>query len=481
MLNKKMTCFSSKFFLGIAGIFLFAFSQVSHAQKVTASLDSAKILIGDHVHLKINITAPAIQSIQAPVLTDSLIQPFELVEQGKTDTLKIGNEFAIIQNYTISCFNTGKVFFPSLPYFIQGQSYLTDSIPLQVETIQLDTTGQLKPIKGPIQVPLTFKEVLPYFYWALLAAAIILGLLYIYRKYFRKKETVLEETIIEPPHIIALNKLKAIEEEKLWQQDRVKEYYVKVSDTIREYIENRFSIHALEQTTDELMTSLKRARVNASNRAHIERILTFADLAKFAKTQPLPNENADTMRLSVEFVEKTKQNTSLEDRTHGAQAQKKFYQQNEYQLHPNSLAAFNTRLIIGCIAAAIVIPFIVLSVVYLMEIMSVIILLTNYSTPIIVAFLVLLATAGYVTYYRKQSALKHYRFIFSNQGITERNKGKKDLYFTHEQIKSITENKTGEMTIYTADIHLKMTISPFIERREEVKERLAQITPVEFV
>lgn len=481
MLNKKMTCFSSKIFLGIAALSLLAFSQVARGQKVTASLDSTKILIGDHVHLTINITAPSVQSIQAPLITDSLIQPFELVEQGKTDTLKIGNEFAIIQNYTVSCFNTGKVFFPSLPYFIQGQSYLTDSIPLQVEKIQLDTTGQLKPIKGPIQVPLTFKEVLPYFYWALLAAAIILGLLYIYRKYFRKKETVLEETVIEPPHIIALNKLKAIEEEKLWQQDRVKEYYIKVSDTIREYIENRFSIHAPEQTTDELMTSLKRARVNASYRAYIERILTFADLAKFAKTQPLPNENTETMRLSVAFVENTKQNTHLEDRAQATQIQKKFYRQNEYQLQPNSLSAFNTRLLIGCIAAAIAIPFVLLSLIYLLEIMPIIILLTNYATAIIIVFLILLSTIGYVTYYRKHAAVKQYRFIFSNQGITERNKGKKDLHFTHEQIKSITENKTGEMTIYTADIRLKMTISPFIERREEVKERLAQITPVEFV
>lgn len=453
-----------------------------NAQKVMISLDSPKMLIGDYVPLKINITTQSLDSIQSPILNDAIIAPFEIIAQGKTDTLKIGNEFAIIQNYTLICFKTGQVFFPSLTYHLQGKIILTDSIPLQVETIKLDTTGQLKPIKGPIQVPLTLKEILPYFYWVLLGGILILIFWWLYRKYFAKKEIVTEEKIIEPPHIIALKKLRAIEDEKLWQHDRIKEYYIKVSDTIREYIENRYSIHALEQTTDELIISLKRVRVNATNRAKIERILSLADLAKFAKTQPLSNENVESMHLSIEFIEKTKQNIELEERRNSANMlQNKFYGRNEYKLVINSQAKFIKSIIITAILAALLIPMAFILIVYGLNIFPLIIFITNYGMMLSLGFLLLLIGFFYMIYRNKKSHLEQYRLIFSSSGITERIKGKNDKHFTNEQIRSITENKKGEMIIYTTDIHQKIMISNFIEHRDEVKERLTQIMPVEFV
>jgi hypothetical protein len=112
----------------------------------------------------------------------------------------------------------------------------------------------------------------------------------------------------EPAHLIALRELDRIKEEKIWQQGKIKLYYSEITDVLRQYIENRFDIPAMENTTDETITTFKyrRSLVDEKSFENLKQILTNADLVKFAKYEPLPDDNNMVLVDSYFFINQTK-------------------------------------------------------------------------------------------------------------------------------------------------------------------------------
>ena len=109
-----------------------------------------------------------------------------------------------------------------------------------------------------------------------------------------------------PAHIFALEALKQLDREKVWQSGEVKLYYVRLTEILRKYIERRFFIDALEMTTGEIVEAMEKRKMSEEYIESVKNTLTLADLAKFAKHKPLPDEHANAMTKSVEFVELTK-------------------------------------------------------------------------------------------------------------------------------------------------------------------------------
>ena len=109
-----------------------------------------------------------------------------------------------------------------------------------------------------------------------------------------------------PAHIPALKKLEEIKKLKLWQHEKTKEHHSQISETLRAYIEDRFGTIALEQTTYEIAYSLKLKDISPNRLEQLIEVLKLADLVKFAKEKPLPNENEDSLTKAFEFVNATK-------------------------------------------------------------------------------------------------------------------------------------------------------------------------------
>ena len=109
----------------------------------------------------------------------------------------------------------------------------------------------------------------------------------------------------EPLHIRALQALDELEKEDLWQKGAVKEYYVRLTDILRSYIEARFGIPAMERTTDELAGIARRHAGLAAQADRIYQILFTADFAKFARAQPLPTEHLAAMQSTRDFITAT--------------------------------------------------------------------------------------------------------------------------------------------------------------------------------
>ena len=108
--------------------------------------------------------------------------------------------------------------------------------------------------------------------------------------------------------MIALRELDRIRGQKLWQQEKLKQYYSEVSDTVRIYIQNRFDIQAMEQTSSETIGTFKQNSnlVDGKTLDQLQHILSLADLVKFAKYTPLPDDNNQTLINAYLFVNQTK-------------------------------------------------------------------------------------------------------------------------------------------------------------------------------
>lgn len=284
--------------------------------KATASLDSANILLGDQVKLFLEINHPKKVEITFPQVPDTIRGNIEVLQQSEIDTFEMDDETfqKQIQSYLITCFDSGSHRIPPFWFKINMDGRI-DSIPsngvtLNVQTIPIDTTRGPTDIKMPYDAPVTLKEVIPYILGIILIGAILFFILYsIKRKKQNKPIFTLPKKPKEPAHVIALRELDRIKDEKLWQQGKIKPFYSDVTETLRTYIEDRYDIPAMEKTSDETLDSFRFRRdlLKEKTFENLSRILKLADLVKFAKYTPLPDDNNMTLVDAYFFINDTKE------------------------------------------------------------------------------------------------------------------------------------------------------------------------------
>ncbi len=289
----------------------FSFGLRAQNIRVEARLDTSSIPLGDQTKLHVNIHLPAGTVLTYPHLKDS-IGKLIIVGDGRIDT-SLNKEDTTIQTihqtYTLTSFDPGTYQIPEFVFKTETNSFKTSPLQLQVTPVAVDTTKGIYDIKQPLAVSYTFVDWLKdNWYWVALALTLILALIGLI--YYLKKRTKSETPKIKtresvPAHVQALNRLSALRDKKLWQQELIKEYYSEVSDILREYLEARYVIKALEQTTGEIVAALKHKNMDVSNRNLLRQILTLADLVKFAKEKPAPNENEQILEDAVQFVTQT--------------------------------------------------------------------------------------------------------------------------------------------------------------------------------
>lgn len=293
-------------------IIFIVLSMQANAQtvKVDAKLDTNQILIGDQVGFTIRLQIPKSEAFIWPMITDTLPEKLEIVKTSKIDTTQVGNDYLNIeQKLTLTVFDSGYYVIKPIRFFFgtdYAQSIETEPYLLNVFTVDVDTTLSIKPIKGPMAAPVTLAEILPWVLTALLV--LILSGLAVY--FLKKKKNKQPVTFLRPKpkipvHKIALDKLDKLKKEKLWQQDLIKAYYTQLTDIIREYIEERFKITAIEMTTWEIIRSFAGAKIEQANLIMLREILEEADLVKFAKHKPLPDMHEKSMSNAVAFVLQT--------------------------------------------------------------------------------------------------------------------------------------------------------------------------------
>jgi len=288
-------------------------SKLSFAQdaKVSTKLDPPQIVVGDQARLFIEIQNNQKQGrLQWAVIPDSF-NKLEVVERGKIDTVKQGDVFTFRQRLLITGFDSGVFKIPSFQFPVISNSgtasaVQTDSFQLLVQTVAVDTTQPFKPIKNIIFVKSSWLDNIWIFIGAAVFIILIAFVLFYFLRNRKDKTLVVDNGPVETLQEKTIRLLTELEQQELWQKGQVKEYYVQLTDIVRDYIELRFKTPAMELTTDELLESVLRHKEMIPYRELLAGILYTADLAKFAKSQPLPAEHVATMEQAKHFVNLTK-------------------------------------------------------------------------------------------------------------------------------------------------------------------------------
>jgi hypothetical protein len=180
----------------------------------------------------------------------------------------------------------------------------------------IDTTQQaITDIKDVYNPPIDWMFYLTIAGSVLLAILLFALVLYLVNKYLKSRENKGEEVVVEPldprkAHEIAYEELKLLKKKQLWQAQQFKAYYTELTEILRRYISNRYDIDAMEQTSDEVMTEFRQNKELREKKEEIKLladVLQLADLVKFAKWQPLPDECERSFHQVTQFIDQTKE------------------------------------------------------------------------------------------------------------------------------------------------------------------------------
>ncbi len=276
--------------------------------ELRTELDTNQIRIGEQLNLDINLRHPVGLNVIFPEIRDTLMAGVEVLQAYPMDTVIEDENLRLHQRYRLTSFDSGFYEIPPLKFYFQsGQwndSLESNPIYLLVHSVAVDST--IYDIKSPIHVPLSFIEVFPYVAAGLvLVAAVFLTYRYLRRRRKQKVKTMPEQPR-DPAHVIALRELDRLREEKLWQKSEFKPYYTRLTEIIRQYMERRYHIPAMEMTSHEILDTWKRDEHPEEDLvSKLHRLLNLADLVKFAREKPLASDNEENLDRAYEFVKRT--------------------------------------------------------------------------------------------------------------------------------------------------------------------------------
>lgn len=266
--------------------FISCLSGFAQEPEVSSSVDSTSIKIGEQVSYRINVEADSTSLIVFP--EGQTFNPMEVVESLAADTTRIGARFRLIKDYMLTQFDSGTYTIPQQRVLINETPYLTDSVTIEVTGVAVDTTKQkMYSIKPAMEVPSGFD--IPGWVWWLLAVLVLGGLVfYFFRR--RKKRKEAEQKL--PPYERAMFELQQLDQSHLLENRQTKEYYSKLTEAVRRYIEDEVHLRAMESTTSELISYLEmkmqagELKLSRETIDNLKVILHRADLAKFANSKP---------------------------------------------------------------------------------------------------------------------------------------------------------------------------------------------------
>ncbi len=282
---------------------------------VTSAFDSARIYIGDQIKFTITIDKPSNLKLTYPVLKDTLCKNIDILSGPVVDSSAVQNgRIKVIEKYLITSFDSGFYQVPPVFAELKNESgikrFYSDYSKLEVMRVNIapaDTTSKIFDIVSPYKAPITIGEILP---WVLIIALLGFiawaGIRYL-RKIRKTKEGIVQLEYPDPAHVIAFRSLEKLRDEELWQKGEIKNYYTRLTEILRQYLENRFRVYSLEMTTSETLEELVKTGFRKDGSYNkLKAILTGADLVKFAKYNPEPSENESHFQESWDFVQATK-------------------------------------------------------------------------------------------------------------------------------------------------------------------------------
>lgn len=280
--------------------------------EVNSAVDTSIITIGDRIKYTLTIEHKAGLRVEQPGAGVNLGQ-FEIKDYKIYEPVEKDGYRFLKYEYIISVFDTGTFMIPPFPlaYFPTdslGAYKIIEASPINiyVRSVIQDDKRELRDIKPPVQIPFNY-----FFLFSMLAVVVLLTVAayFGYLFYKRRKEKGYLFRAPEPPrpaHEVALQAIADLLKRKLPEQGAYKQFYSEISEIIRRYIENRYFLPALEETSDEIMRDMKNQDLPDELYRLLSEFLNLSDLVKFAKYIPDQQENEKIILQARRLVEETK-------------------------------------------------------------------------------------------------------------------------------------------------------------------------------
>ena len=288
-------------------LFCLLLTSVAFSQSIQSTIDSTQIKIGSQFNLTIKANVSQKDKVVFPEA--QFFGPLEVLESYPVDSIKKDNKLELIKKYGLTQFDSGRYVIPSLQVIINNKAIRTDSFAIVVNPVVVDTLKQqMYDIKSiiPVEKPTDY-----FWLYVLLGFLGIVGIgilvyYFIKKKQIQKNEA--DEILFASPIEKALSQLQSLEGKELWQKGETKAYYSELTDITRYYLEEAIAIPAMESTSNELFqtlkTTVKKRKIKLSQDVleKFKKVMSNADLVKFAKSKPLDFEIENDKKMVDSFL-----------------------------------------------------------------------------------------------------------------------------------------------------------------------------------
>ncbi len=295
--------------------------------QVDIKIDSMQIYIGEQTAITLDVTCDANQKPQLPQFSssladdtyDMLVPGVEVIEQCKPDTqmLNDGKRMQISQKYIITSFDSALYYLPPMEVLVDTAHFSSKALALQVYTFDVDTLhlDKFAGINGIEELEFSWEDWHHTIFSSL--SVILLGVLIFLAWWWLRQGNpvipLMRRKPKLPPHQIAMQEIQRIKDEKSWATEESKEYYTRLTDTLRTYIQDRYGFRAMDMTTSEIIERLT-SENDPEALAELTELFQTADLVKFAKYTTPINENDAHLLTAIQYIDQTKQEVEPDPR-----------------------------------------------------------------------------------------------------------------------------------------------------------------------
>lgn len=297
---------------------------------ITSRLSADTIMIGDRVTLTVEVEKDVMQHIvfptfdftpkESPESGDEQKMPepsIEVIRDYAPDTIpQEGRRVLLRKRYEMAVYDEG-IYKLGKAQVLYLDKNLIDTLfaereeELFVKTFQIDSTmTSVRDLKPQMTLKLRFAEISGHLAIALGVLLLLALATYLLIRYLHKRGKHLSDLFKPAPpvpaHIVAIEALEKLYNDKLWQNNKHKQYYSGLSDILRTYLAGRFEVGAMEMTTDEIADALRTIDIEQKPKMDLLSVLRDADLVKFAKATPEAEDNELAYSKAYHFVEDTK-------------------------------------------------------------------------------------------------------------------------------------------------------------------------------
>lgn len=278
------------------------------AQKISASINRDKILIGEAVQLELkadNIDLTKFNIKQWFVVADTF-NHIEITQRGSIDTIRVGSNTGYIQKIQLTSFDSGywqiPVFTIELANKIDGKINTITTLPLNITVLPVDVTN-LKDYHDIKDI----EEVQTENDWRIIAAIAAMALLSFFGLLwaFSKRKQQIPQVKIpasQTPYTWAMEQMEQLVQKQLLEHQQYKLFYTELIGICRNFSDAQLGIKTTAKTTDEYMLLLKGRIGTEPVQTQYFQLLRLSDAVKFAKFVPTIQQDEESITAAKTFI-----------------------------------------------------------------------------------------------------------------------------------------------------------------------------------